>query len=465
MIDFIEYVVSELKSKRLSKTNALSLIKQFSFNSSSNAKAPIIHPLLHVNTSDLGQQSYSSTFTGEEFFLADHQIKTIDEQSGRKVLPGVAYLEMARVALENALPESQGSGVLELHNTIWAHPIVVNDEKEIGIALMENDDGVIEYEIFSQDNGNDVIHCQGQATFSAKHDVTAIDLSQLKAAMTRGTLDSANIYKTFSKLGLQYGPAHQGIKAIYQGEDQLLAQLGLPAAVDATQTDFLLHPSLMDSALQASIGLADDLEGDSKPSVPFALESLRILTACTSDMFAWVRYSTGSRAGDNLVKLDIDLCDSLGNICVQLRGFTSRVLGAENRAVKNQNTDKFLSNSTEKNPAALLIAKPVWELDLTGHEAEKVFETKQHYIILCELTDAGVGKIKELIPNSQCVQIARSESGTISDRYSGAALKCFDVLQTILKQKPQGKVLIQFVIGNEHDQAVFTGLSGLFKTA
>src|SRR5499425_413838 len=91
MPDFIEYVVAELKSRRLSKADAASLIRQFSRRSSISAAA-VIHPLLHHNTSDLSEQRYSSTFTGEEFFLADHRVRT-DGAAIQKFLPGVAYLE------------------------------------------------------------------------------------------------------------------------------------------------------------------------------------------------------------------------------------------------------------------------------------------------------------------------------------------------------------------------------------
>ena len=55
-----------------------------------------LHPLLHQNTSDLSGQRFSTTFTGQEFFLADHMVK------GQRELPGVAYLEMARAAVEAA---------------------------------------------------------------------------------------------------------------------------------------------------------------------------------------------------------------------------------------------------------------------------------------------------------------------------------------------------------------------------
>ncbi|MCP5053150.1 MAG: hypothetical protein GY940_38640, partial [bacterium] len=79
-----------------------------------------LHPLLHENTSDLSQQCFSSTFTGKEFFLKDHQVK------GQKVLPGVAYLEMAREAVKRASREfSNGNRGIRLKNIVWARPIVV----------------------------------------------------------------------------------------------------------------------------------------------------------------------------------------------------------------------------------------------------------------------------------------------------------------------------------------------------
>src|SRR5262245_25555008 len=42
---------------------------------SSAVAGTFLHPMLHRNTSDLREQRYSSTFSGEEFFLADHRVK------------------------------------------------------------------------------------------------------------------------------------------------------------------------------------------------------------------------------------------------------------------------------------------------------------------------------------------------------------------------------------------------------
>ena len=98
----------------------------------------VIHPLLHSNTSDLSEQRYSSIFTGEEFFLADHQVAA-NGNARQKVLPGVAYLEMARAAIEQALPARPEPTVLEMRNTVWAQPIVVSENKQVNIALLENE--------------------------------------------------------------------------------------------------------------------------------------------------------------------------------------------------------------------------------------------------------------------------------------------------------------------------------------
>lgn len=50
--------------------------------------------MLHRNTSDLLEQKFSTILNGDEFFLADHIVRN------KRVLPGAAYLEMARAAAE-----------------------------------------------------------------------------------------------------------------------------------------------------------------------------------------------------------------------------------------------------------------------------------------------------------------------------------------------------------------------------
>jgi acyl transferase domain-containing protein/acyl carrier protein/NADP-dependent 3-hydroxy acid dehydrogenase YdfG len=288
----------------------------------SSAVTAVLHPLLHRNTSDLSVQRYTSTFTGEEFFLADHQVKA-NGHSGQKVLPAVAYLEMARAAIEQSMPAWPESMVLGLHNTTWAQPMVVSENREISIALVANDHDCIDYEIYSQDADQEIVHCQGRAVWSRAAPLARLDVEQLKGEMGQGKVEPGSVYAAFARMGLVYGPSFQGIAAIHLGNRQLLAQLRLPRAVEDRVGGFVLHPAFIEGALQASFGLMDgSYEGSDQLRMPLALESLLILAPCTREMIAWVRYAPGSQAGNNGVKLDIDLCDDRGNITAQLRGIS-----------------------------------------------------------------------------------------------------------------------------------------------
>ena len=129
------------------------------------AAGALLHPLLHRNTSTFNEQSYASTFTGDEFFLIDHQVKVADQAPG-KVLPGVAYLEMARAAVEQALPVRPEAAVLELQNIAWVQPLVVNGETQLRVALSADDSHGVIYKVYSEETGQQIVHCQGLAAWS-----------------------------------------------------------------------------------------------------------------------------------------------------------------------------------------------------------------------------------------------------------------------------------------------------------
>ena len=453
MIDFIEYVVSELKSKKVSKADALALIQQFSQRV---AKATVIHPLLHANTSAFGQQNYAAIFTGSEFFLKDHRVQ------GRPLLPGVAYLEMTRVAIAQALPQQvEPTATLELHDVVWAQPVVVTRPTEVNVALFTTDaeghavEG-LNYEIFSKDEEQEIVYCQGRAIFTRQSAPEKLEIEQLKMQMRRGRLEADVVYAAFNRMGIDFGPAFQSIVEIAQGDDQVLAQLHLPAVVEAVHADYWLHPSLMDGALQASIGLVENvtvLSGQAR--LPFALEHLRVMSRCTRDMYSWVRYSPGSQAADRVVKLDIDLCDEQGNVCVQMRGFSSRLLNSETSSAR-----------LAAKPAGVLLAEPEWQTSaIEAPASPRGNAYTEHHVILCELPTVDIEKLGSLAAPCHCLLLQAKSEETIAARYGEYALACFERIQTIVRGMRHGKVLMQIVVADNPDSAVFAGLIGLLKTA
>lgn len=321
---YSEFVLRELTAGRLSKIQALHLLK---YAQAPMASVPALHPLLHRNTSDFSGQRFSVAFSGDEFFLRDHVM------TGRRLLPGVVCLEMARAAVARSLDEA--ATALELRDVTWLRPVVADDGVALDIELAVRDDGGIEFDVRSADGAT--LHVQGLVVTSAPADLSVVDIAGLRARCDR-SVEASACYRFFSAAGLDYGPAHRGLTELNLGVDAaggafVLARVALPACVATTRDDYVLHPSVLDSALQAAVALllgetdASEAAPGLRPMLPFVLERLQI--AGPTPASAWVYLRTRGRVSSSTLTLDVDVCDEAGRVCVRLQGLTSRVLGSE----------------------------------------------------------------------------------------------------------------------------------------
>jgi len=293
-----------------------------------------LHPLVHRNTSDLAEQRFSSVFTGQELFLADHRFE------GRRLLPGVAYLEMAREAVARSVGEGGAAAgdSVRLRNVVWLRPFVVGqDPAELHIGLYPQPSGEIEVEVYSGSpaaEGGEVVHAQGVASVAVNAAGAAprLDLAAIEARCRSGAFTADACYATYAELGLEYGAAHRGMTALRVGPGEVLAELALPAAAWETRDRFVLHPSLMDAAVQALIGftLAErngNGHGDGgglRRFLPFEVRDVEIFAPSVPRMRAVVRRSDAAAGGAKIERFDIDLCDEEGSVGVRFRGLSTR---------------------------------------------------------------------------------------------------------------------------------------------
>ena len=261
----------------------------------------ILHPLVHHNVSTLNGLAFESNFTGAEFFFADHLVQ------GEKVLPGVAYLEMARAALAHAQGRGSQFEPVRLENIVWTAPL---SPSAVTIAFEAPRAGAIAYRISS----NAGLHHQGLLREAPPVAPPPLDLPKLRSAIGR-TVDAEACYAALADAGVRHGPIFKALRTIHVGSGQVLAKLMVEP--DAA---YVLHPALMDAALQATVALALDAPGDRPVLLPFALDALDVLGLCEPVMWAWIRLGNGPQ------KLDIDLCTEAGEVRVHLSGLTSRAL-------------------------------------------------------------------------------------------------------------------------------------------
>jgi hypothetical protein len=169
----------------------------------------------------------------------------------------------------------------------------------------------IAFEVYGDDEyekDEPVVFNQGSAFLIDDIEVPGLDIRSLQARCDQEIIEPEQCYEIFKNQGLDYGPGFRGIEKVCTGEGFALARLRLPSSVSESMDQFVLHPSLMDSALQASIGLFSNIENNgAKPALPFALESLEIFGNCTASMWAFVRENNAGKADSGIEKLDIDL--------------------------------------------------------------------------------------------------------------------------------------------------------------
>ncbi|MBP6800303.1 MAG: SDR family NAD(P)-dependent oxidoreductase, partial [Zoogloea sp.] len=455
-MNLISYILSEVKNKKLSRAEAAELIGQLQARTvgGTASSVPLLHPLVQSNSSTLEGQRYSSTFTGEEFFLAQHVVQ------GRKVLPGVAYLEMAREALSRAGAFEGQAGVqgVRLSNVVWARPIVVDGKAvtvHIGLdELQAQGPGRIGYEIYGEQGE---LHSQGVAQALVER-IEGLDLAALQGRCGQGRLEGAQCYEGYERVGLSYGPSYRAIEHIELGQGQALARLQL-APGQALDGALQLHPGLLDAALQSCVALIDPAQG-AQLALPFGLESIDIQGRCSRQMWALVHSASGSQ--ERVRKYDITLADAQGQVVARIRGYSSRVVAGR---LEQDRLEQGGAPGQGAEPAPRsLILRPQWQPGGPATEPGPVYA--QRHLMGCGV-DADVPALADRL-QAQALEIQTPQGGTgdaLAQGYERCVLGLIERAREIVQGRPAGPVLLQVVVPAQGPLRVLAGLAGALHSA
>lgn len=407
----------------------------------------VMHPLLHQNVSGFGRQAYRSRFTGEELFLKDHVIH------GQRVLPGVAYMEMALQAIRSAAGlEDEGVRRIRIKGMDWQRPLLAEGlPLQVETGLNRDGNGEIRYGIYDPDRQS-TVYSTGRAEIvpSGSDDTDRIDLERQRERCAGRIYSAEQCYAAFESMGFQYGEAHRGLETLYAGKRELLAKLRLPGSAAHGQAPYLLHPGVLDAAIQATVGFLME-EAEPKALVPFALEELSLAHDRPCPAWAVVRPAQGKAPGKGMKKLDIDLCDEYGQVCIRMKGLTVR---------------EWKASPADQSRSELMLWSPEWE-ERAAVAASGV-NYDRHLVLVC---GTGIPEASGL--RSQMAGIAgqsewlslAADGRSGQANYSDYALQTLDALKRIMAASSAGRVLVQLLVGGVGASALHAGLGGLLKTA
>ncbi|SEM07181.1 Acyl transferase domain-containing protein [Stigmatella aurantiaca] len=213
------------------------------------------HPLLGRHLEAVGRRHYfaAELSLARLPFLADHRV------DGSVVFPGAGYAEMALAAAEQILGAPGELADVRFEQVLTLSDAPVSTQVVVGPV----GEGRFEFEVFARALQTEAWTRHARGVLKARGTPASPAVSTLDALRSRcrEPIAAGAHYETLARLGLEYGPAFQGVLELWRGEREALARVRLPEAAAAAEGLYHMHPALLDALLQVAGGLAKPAEG------------------------------------------------------------------------------------------------------------------------------------------------------------------------------------------------------------
>lgn len=205
------------------------------------------HPLLGVGVTDPtnGTRIWESELDPDLLWLGDHVIDDLC------VLPGAAYAEVALAAAADTFAVQQGQPQPWMICELDLHQMLHVAEGTVLVTTLTGDEQRCRVEIRTRSSTSEwITHAAATLACATPSDhegqppaAPPVDLAD--------ELDPDNLYQRLRGAGQQHGPAFQGIVRLAVDQSGAAhAEVRLPSSARTGSRNFLLHPVMMDIALQ-----------------------------------------------------------------------------------------------------------------------------------------------------------------------------------------------------------------------
>ncbi|OSC36755.1 type I polyketide synthase [Mycobacterium decipiens] len=203
-------------------------------------------------------------------WLADHAVFE------SVLLPGTAFVEMALAAGSHAGLDYLEELVLEAPLPIPEHTAMQlqlllggsDEQRRRQLSIYSRPENVADH---SAEQGQWVRHATGVLAPGDRGDGAGFaQLSMAWPPEGAVALPADSLYDRLAEAGFHYGPAFQGVQAIWRRGDEWFAEIALDGDQIDEAANFGLHPALFDAALHAAPELHSEQHRPGHVSLPFA---------------------------------------------------------------------------------------------------------------------------------------------------------------------------------------------------
>jgi acyl transferase domain-containing protein/acyl carrier protein len=276
------------------------------------------HPLLHREVTN----GKSGEIYGTDFSVTEHWVLDDHRIVGTAVMPGTAYLEMARAVVEKHGGSSH-VGTLEIRDAFFLAPLAVRDDEIREVRIVIDEEGnEFSYKVISKpataENG-DADEWQpfsiGKLSYVDSDPPARLDLKSIIDRCNRKEI----VIRDDDEIDPDLGPRWQSLQRVYLGDKELLATLELPEMFEADMDYLKLHPALLDRAT----GTAKHYLVTEGHYLPMGYKRLRLKGPLPRKIHAYIRAKdSGSR--NETITFDITLLDEEGVERVVIESFSQK---------------------------------------------------------------------------------------------------------------------------------------------
>jgi natural product biosynthesis luciferase-like monooxygenase protein len=370
------------------------------------------HPLLDRY---MGASNEEETFTttvspATHWVLDDHRIV------GTAIMPGTAYLEMARAALEQQHRNGDENSIVEIRDAFFLSPLGLrNDEtREVRTVLKKDGEGY-QFSVVSRStvqDGDDAgwqTYSIGNIAYVKAETPRRLDLEALRARCSKDEIIITDDHEVDPDLG----PRWQSLRQVYRGEKELLARLELAEEFDADFARFKLHPALLDRAT----GTAKHYLVNEGVYLPMSYERLQIYGPLPRKIFAYIKFRDDDVVKKETITFDIVLTDEQGVARCLIDGFSQkrvndtaaplRVLDGvkigETKTGEARGEEKALPSIYEKNRSASILPHE----GLDAFSRILLHEVPPQIVVSTRDLQQSIGEMKSLSTNAVVAEIEK----------------------------------------------------------
>jgi len=203
-------------------------------------------------------------------WLPEHRV------GGREILPGAALVETAL-----AVGRELHGFPVELEELQLLQMLEPNERSLIDVSVARETGRLQVSSASLLEESNWIPHARGRLVRgSAGLRQARLQVAELRARCTE-PVDPEELYERFEDAGFDYGPHFRCIQRLWRGEQAVLAELQIPGQAD----DYLVHPALLDGAIQALFAAIDGAR--LRPHVPVAVGHTRLSAPVGEHALLW----------------------------------------------------------------------------------------------------------------------------------------------------------------------------------